>query len=105
MQSIISGWIGRGGDHEPNAGFKVTHPSNGVYVVEFLKPFLSRPSVVATQQYAVRNLAWDDFENPGGSTLDNVVVIAVNENRVKLVTGNSEGIPTSRNFMFIAIGI
>jgi hypothetical protein len=53
MPKIISGWVGRGGEHDPKGGFEVIHASNGVYEIHFLEPFFSRPTVVATKQYEV----------------------------------------------------
>lgn len=103
-QKIVSGCVWRNGSTYSGTGFTSKQLETGIYEIIFDVPFNSPPSVVATQQYAIRNSNWDDFNNRGGSVLDNVVLVALDENRVKLKTGNRDGIETSRNFTFIAIG-
>lgn len=104
MQKIIYGCVWKNGTKYSGEGFTAKQPKTGIYEITFDKPFNSPPAVTATQQYAVGNNNWNDFANNGGNVKDNVVIIALDEKRVKLKTGNSDGIETSRNFTFIAIG-
>jgi hypothetical protein len=106
MPRIIYGCVERGGAIHSGTGFSVEHPGSGLYEITFAPAFDYPPAVVATQQYAYRDghYRWDDFQNHGGSTKDNVVIIALNESKVRLKTGDGDGIAASRNFTFIAIG-
>ena len=106
MVRIIYGCVTRGGRKHSGEGFTVKRSPPGIYDITFDVPFTSPPAVVATQQYALRKPdTWDDFENKGGSTKDNVVVIALDETRARLKTGDGDGIEANRNFSFIAIGV
>lgn len=105
MARIIYGCVERGREIHSGEGFTVIHPGSGVYEITFTTPFANTPAVTATQQYVMNApYVWDDFGNPGGSVLDNVVIVALTKERVKLKTGDSFGNAVSRNFTFIAIG-
>jgi hypothetical protein len=101
---IVSGCVNANGTIHSGSGFSVVHAGTGFYVVTFDEAFAAPPSVTATQQYKTSSYDWGDFTASGGSTLDNVVIVALDRSRVKLKCGNSAGIEVSRNFCFIAIG-
>lgn len=106
MARIIYGCVTRGGQAYSGEGFTVERSAKGICTITFDVPFTSPPAVVATQQYAIRKPdTWDDFENKGGSTKDNVVVIALDETTVRLKTGDGDGNETNRNFCFTAVGV
>ncbi|NEO32665.1 MAG: hypothetical protein F6K36_19985 [Symploca sp. SIO3C6] len=81
-------------------GFTVTKVATGTYEVEYNTSFNDTPAVTLTQNYR----DWNDFGYEGGDTRDNCVLVASNRNKFKLITGDSPGDHTDRNFTFIAIG-
>jgi hypothetical protein len=106
MPRIVHGCVESNAVIYSGEGFSVINHSHGLYEIIFDQPFTTVPAVVATQQYSYRDghYLWDDFDYSGGSTKDNVVIIAITQHRVKLKTGDGYGNGTSRNFTFIAIG-
>ena len=90
--------------HSGSGNFKVVRVAGGIYIIDFNDGlFKNTPALCTTQQYS-GNDKWDDFGSPGGSTLDNVTIIAIDKAHVKLKTGDMEGVGQDRNFSFIAIG-
>lgn len=85
--------ISKGG---PQA-FNVRKTSTGIYDINFESRFQNIPSVVATQVFK-------DLGSSGGNTLDNVVIVDINDHFVSFKTGDSAGNPSDREFTFIAIG-
>jgi hypothetical protein len=84
--------------------FDVVRVAAGIYLIDFKDGvFTKPPALCATQQYS-GNDSWEDFGSPGGSTLDNVTIIALDNKHVKLKTGDMKGVGQDRNFSFIAIG-
>lgn len=74
--------------------------NSGEFTIVFRPPFNSIPSIVATQCFP----NWDDFSSNGGSTLDNVTIIGLDQRKAKLKTGDHKGNGADRNISFIAIG-
>ena len=72
--------------------------SNGLYLITFEPSFTEPPTVVATQLYP------NDLSSSGGDTRDNAVVVGIDNNELKIKTGNSSGNGTNREFAFIALG-
>lgn len=79
--------------------FKVVHGETGIYNIIFNEDFSTRPTVVVTQHYPDK----DDFNNDGGDTKDNAVIIAIGKDRFKLKTGDNNGHVCDRAFEFIAV--
>lgn len=105
----IYGCVTHGGIIYSGEGFTVKNINpGGIYLITFTTPFANTPAVTATQQYMISSTSkpyvWDDFDNAGGSILDNIVIVALNYEKVKLKTGDSNGNPKPRSFTFIAIG-
>ncbi|MDW3648911.1 MAG: hypothetical protein R8P61_17715 [Bacteroidia bacterium] len=79
----------------------VVHDDIGEYTLVFQEGIFSDlPACAASQNYP----GWHDFTSSGGYTLDNVTIVAISKEKVKLKTGASDGAPADRNFSFIAIG-
>jgi hypothetical protein len=90
--------------HSGSGNFNVVRVAGGIYLIDFSDGLFSdTPALCATQQYSGDD-KWDDFGSPGGSTLDNVTIIAIDSAHVKLKTGDIKGVGQDRNFSFIAIG-
>ncbi len=68
----------------------------GTYVVKYHTPFPETPAVTITQLYK----DWNDFSYAGGSTFDNAVLVASDAAHFKVITGDSNGVKTDRNFCF-----
>ncbi|MBP1764942.1 MAG: hypothetical protein H6Q70_281 [Firmicutes bacterium] len=101
MATTIYGCVNADGSvHSGSECFNPTKLETGIYLITFRSCFCTTPAVVLTQNYP----DWESFSSSGGSTRDNVVIIAVNKDKVKVKTGNGDGDPTDRNFTFIAIG-
>ena len=80
-------------------GFVVEHVDNGVYTILFQPQFVTTPVVVTSQVYP------NDLYSKGGSTLDNALLIGVDQTRVRIHTGDGKGNGWDRAFTFIAIGV
>lgn len=74
--------------------------NSGEYTIIFRNPFSEVPSTSAIQNYPT----WNDFRSNGGDTRDNVTLIAIDKDKVKLKTGDSNGLGVDRNFSFIVVG-
>ena len=99
-ERTISGSVQPDGTVKAGTGFTVLRQSPGDYSINFNTPFNQRPVVVATQ----RHPHTDDFNQYGGDTRDNLVIIAVSNSKCKLKVGNGDGKVCDRAFEFIAIG-
>lgn len=95
---IIAGRINADGSTAAGDGFYVRASGDGAYFVEFDRRLESVPTVVVTQNYET----WDGFAYGGGNTLDNAVLVAVDEKGFKVITGDNAGTKIDRNFAFIA---
>jgi hypothetical protein len=78
--------------------------SAGTFDIVFNPPFSDYPTVVVTQV----NPGGNNFD-PGdttdyGSTKATAIVVKVNNDRVRIKTGDSDGTGANRDFAFIAIG-
>lgn len=86
---------------EGSKDFSVAHDNNGLVEVTFAKPFDVPPVVLLTQHYPPGNT---DFNNGGGDTRDNSVLVAVEKGRFLAKNGDNSGVPRpERAFHFIAI--
>ena len=83
-----------------STGFTCKRIGDGTYLIDFNPEFASKPVVVLTQNFR----SWTDFGYDGGDTRDNAVLVACDTEHCKVITGNSEGLRTNRNFAFFAIG-
>ena len=81
-----------GWDSRPAGG------GDGLYLITFEPSFTEAPTVVVTQIYP------DSLSSSGGDTRDNAVIVGIDNNEVKIKTGNSSGNGTNRKFAFIALG-
>jgi hypothetical protein len=97
---ILRGSVAKDAQIKAGAGFSVVNDVRGIFEIVFSSKFSGRPTVVATQNYPGN----DDIHSNGGDPRDNVVIIAVLEDRFKLKTGGSGGETENRAFEFIAIG-
>lgn len=94
-----------GSIHSGSGDFQVIpEGTNGVYTLIFKQSFSSIPTVILTQKYSNSPSNWTDFPSDGGDTRDNAVLIAVNQDKAKLKTGDSTGGGTDRDFGFMATG-
>ncbi|OIQ87906.1 hypothetical protein GALL_302010 [mine drainage metagenome] len=81
--------------------FQVTRDANGLVEVAVNPPFETLPVVVLTQHYPPGNT---DFNNGGGDTRDNSVLVAVDKGRFLVKNGDNVGTPRpERAFHFIAM--
>jgi hypothetical protein len=85
---------------EGSGGYIVGRTGTGTYEIGFINPFSAPAAVLLTENFP----NWSDFEKLGGKTLDNCIVVAVDETRVKVITGDSTGAKVDRNFGFLAVG-
>jgi hypothetical protein len=89
------GVVSKDGKIQSGSGFKVRLEDNGIFFVSFDQPFGILPAVVASQVYR--------RDGGGGDTRDNLVIVEIDENRVRLKTGDNEGRSEHRDFTFIAM--
>lgn len=89
-----------GGIISGSGGFDVSLVDTGLWDIHFDVHFNNIPAVTASQLYSDSS----DTTGHGGSTLDNVTLVSLDKNRVRLKTGNASGEPRNRHFTFIAIG-
>ncbi len=81
--------------------FQVVRDNNGLVEVAINPPFETLPVVVLTQHYPPGNT---DFNNGGGDTRDNSVLVAVDKARFLVKNGDNGGAPRpERAFHFIAM--
>jgi len=98
-QYVVTGYIDAAGKVKGGTGgFTVEHVDAGVYTVIFQPAFLTTPVVVTSQVFP------DELYSKGGSTLDNALLIGVDNTRVRIHTGDGSGKTTDRVFTFIAMG-
>jgi hypothetical protein len=79
-------------------GFQVTRASTGLYTITFNTPFPSPPSCSVTQVFP------NDINSGGGSTIDNAVIVGIQQDRMRIKTGDGLGNASDRRFSFIVIG-
>ncbi|QRN93830.1 hypothetical protein JRI60_32310 [Archangium violaceum] len=92
---IIRGSV-RAGGGIVGAGFSAAWIGGGLCDITFSRRFNGPPTVVATQQYT--------GDGRGGNTLDNAVVVLIDETKARIKTGDGGGNGTNRDFQFIVIG-
>ena len=101
---IIYGYVNSDGSILQGSGFKVVQDDTGVYTVMFDQAsdgsdiFNDTPAVSVTQVYT------GDMSYGGGDITDNAVIIAIAQDRVKILTGNVDNGHQDRQFSFIAAG-
>lgn len=100
MASMIWGTINGNGTVNSGTNFTSTHLERGLYLINFSQAFKTIPAVTVTQNYP----GWDKFDDHGGNTRDNAVVVALNQLEVKIKTGDGNGDASDRNFCFVAVG-
>ncbi|KAB2914344.1 MAG: hypothetical protein F9K23_14155 [Bacteroidetes bacterium] len=102
--SIIQlyGNVNKDGSIKSGSGFTIKHDPGkpGYYTVVFNHKFSSMPSATAIQNY----IDWPEFNFTGGSTLDNVVLVAIDTGNAVFKTGDNTGNGQNRNFSFIIMG-
>lgn len=76
--------------------FDVEKHSTGIYHITFRPPLNRVYGATATQVYY--------GGGQGGSTLDNVTIISLDDGSLMLKTGDSPGNATNRNFSFVITG-
>lgn len=82
--------------------FTIGKAQNGLVEVVFAKPFDEAPVVVLTQHFPPGNT---NFNEAGGDTRDNSVLVAVDKGHFLVKSGDSGGTARAeRAFHFIAIG-
>ena len=76
----------------------VNKTAQGTYLVTFNNVFSQPPVCSVTQIFN------GDMNYGGGSTRDNAVIVAINQNQCKLTTGDGDGDRQDRKFSFLAFG-
>lgn len=97
----IWGCVNKDASIHSGAGFTADHLGNGLYLITYKVPFDQPPAVVLTQNYP----NWEEFGSNGGNTMDNAVLVASDELKFKVKTGNSSGDASDRNFAFISTNL
>lgn len=98
---VLYGIVDPSGGIVSGSGFRVDHVDKGIFTVFFEKPFNILPAFSVTEIFP-----WPmDRASHGGSTKDNGVVIAIENDRVRLKVGDGSGDATNRAFTFIVVGI
>lgn len=94
---IVYGYISKNGQilSENMDNFKVTKVATGTYDIYFKQDFKSLPAVVATQLWIESGI--------GNDTRDNVVLMELERDRARFITGNGDGNASDRDFTFIAM--
>lgn len=98
-QRIVRGSIQQDGAIEGGGGFNINSYGGGRYEIEFVPSFSDRPSATVSQIYP-------DFDSNSwttGTSL-NAVITHLDSQKMRIVTGNSSGTPTDRDFSFVVIG-
>lgn len=81
--------------------YEVTSGATGEYTIQWITPFQTLPAVMVT----VNPQSWTRFSTSSASTLNNGVLVAVDQYKAKLAIGNESGDKTnSRNFAFLVVG-
>lgn len=96
---VISGDVNANGSRYEGAGFVIVHDADGLYNYVYTEPFANTPAVIPAQNYP----DWDDFTSNGGWTIDNATVVAVNDRKVQVKTGDGLGDATDRNNCFVVV--
>ena len=94
----IWGCVNKDASIHSGQGFTVDHLGSGSYLITYKVPFDIPPAVVLTQNYP----GWEEFGPGGGNTMDNAVLVASDENKFKVKTGDRSGDASDRNFAFIS---
>jgi hypothetical protein len=94
--TIIRGTVNSDGSIAAGTGYTIDHWDTGHYNVTFTTPFSNPPSGAVTQVF------FDTTE--GGSTLDNAVIIEIENSYIGLQTGDSLGVKSDRGFTFVFVG-
>jgi hypothetical protein len=97
LPRIVSGVVTDSGTTQATVGFTVTRVSTGLYDITVNPPFAATPAASVTQ-------IWADSGPLGGSTLDNAVLVSLEQAKMRVKTGDSAGEAADRSFSFIAIG-
>jgi hypothetical protein len=98
--TTISGSVNEDASIHFGQGFTVDHRGTGLYLITYNQRFANPPAVVLTQNYP----GWEEFGSSGGDTRDNAVLVASDQLKFEVKTGDSSGNASDRNFAFIAIG-
>lgn len=99
---FVSGCVDENGEWISGEGFTVKPVSPGIIDVLFEDAWYFRhpPAVVATQVYP-----GDPGSTTVASTLANVIVVGITNNRFRLIVGAPNGRPVGRKFTFVATGL
>ena len=97
LPRIVSGIVTDAGTTQATVGFTVTRISTGLYDITFTPAFAAAPAASVTQ-------IWAEAEQPGGSPLNNTILVSLEQAKMRVKTGNSAGEAADRSFSFIAIG-
>lgn len=102
-----------GVDATVGAGYTVSNPSNGIFVITFAVPFTkiygTSTNIVDSYGGGSGNVAvgtTPDFNTPGTRLLtnDNTQISFLNNSTIRVKTGDSNGNLTNRSFTFLVIG-
>lgn len=97
--NTIWGIVSADGTPASGTGYKVFKDDDpGVYDISFDTSFTKSPAVVATQLFP------NQPNSKGGDTRDNAVVVSIEADRCRIVTGQDNGSHVNRDFSFVAIG-
>jgi hypothetical protein len=95
----VWGLVGSNGKVLSGSGFRVQHDiGTGEYTILFDSSFNVLPAVVTTQAFPNR-----DGADPGDPR-DNSVVVYIDNDRFRAITGEDNGDRADRDFSFIAMG-
>jgi len=99
---MIWGAVNRSGTIQAGSGFRarLVPGRTGYMDIIFLLPFAGMPVVTVTQNFP----GWNDWDYYNGDARDNAVLVAVNASQCRVLTGDSSGRASARNFTFTAIG-
>lgn len=101
MPSQIWGCVNKDASIHSGTGFTVDHISTGLFLITYKTPFDVTPAVVVTQNFP----GWEEFGSSGGNTMDNAVLVASDEIKFKVKTGDGGGGASDRNFAFISTAL
>ncbi len=100
---IVRGTVKSDGTIRAGSGFTVTRNGSrgGEYQINFTPSFSGMPSASVTQVFAGE---WDRQIGWGGRTTDNAVIAVIDGQKMRVATGDSNGVHGNRDFSFIVIG-
>jgi hypothetical protein len=96
---LLRGTIDGGGGVKAGIGFTVAHLATGIYEITFAVPFSGLPSASATQIFPDVNSFGSN-----GDTRDNAVINGISTTRLRIITGDSGGSLSDRQFTFTVMG-